>query len=158
MGLSNDNPSRAGALPFPKAIRLQMTLLQLQGNDVNFSLTSSSPGVVVSGTPPKINLVGIRQPVLLRIELVGSVAEEGDARFLDNPHDAMHFGHGHAPPTGPGTAGGMFVPLTVSDDGRELTFLARNPGNGEDYRAKFNYTHEANSRASASGGPIIIND
>jgi hypothetical protein len=158
MGLNNDNPSRPGALPFPKAITLQMTLLQLQGNDVGFSLASGSPGVVVPGVPPKINLAGIRQPVLLTIELVGAAVEKADVRFLANPHDAMHFGHGHTPPTGPGTAGGMFNPLTVSDDGRELSFLARNPGDGEDYRANFNYTYESNSRASASGGPIIIND
>ena len=68
--LSNPTPSRPGALPFPKALKIQMTLLQMQGSDVDFELGSSTPGVVVPGDPPKISLVGIRQPVLITIQLV----------------------------------------------------------------------------------------
>ena len=158
--LSNPTPSRPGALPFPQALKIQMTLLQVQGSDVNFELASSTPGVIVPGDPPKISLVGIRQPVLITIQLVGDAVQAMDVHLHGNPFDAMSFAKGVTLPTGPGnTANGMFMPLTVSADGRELTFLAANTGDGEDYRAKFHYTFSENSQtAAASGGPIIIND
>ena len=154
------NPSRLGALPFPKALKLEMTLQQPLENDDSFTLTSSIPGVVIPGQPPKISLIGFRQPVLITITLVGGTVPGMDVRFVGaNPYDAMHFGKGNSVPTGPGTADGMFLPLPVSPDGRELTFLAANTGDGLNYRAKFNYTFASGStRASASGGPIIIND
>lgn len=155
----NPNPSRPGALPFPKALKFEMALQQPQENDDSFTLNSSTPGVVIPGQPPKISLIGIHQPILITIRLVGETVQEMDVRFVDgNPYDAMHFGKGNGVPQGPGTADGMFLPLPVSPDGRELTFLAANTGDGLNYRAKFNYTYEGNSRASASGGPIIIND
>jgi hypothetical protein len=154
----NDNPSRPGALAFPKALKIEMTLLQLQGSDVDFNLSSTTPGIVVPGEPPRISLVGIKQPVLLTVQLVAT--EEADAHFHDDPFDAMSFAKGVALPPGLGhTASGMFMPLTVSADGKELTFLAANTGNGDEYRARFEYKATVNGQLLAgNGGPIIIND
>lgn len=150
--MSIESPSRAGALPFPTAVRIQMTLSAGSGSDVPFQLASTRPGIVMPGNPPSINLDGIRQQVLITIELVGSP----DIHFPANPHDAAWFASGTTFPTTPGNGGGMFRPLATSHDHKELTFLAVNPGDGGTFRARFNFSSDL--AVAVSGGPIIIND
>lgn len=157
MTSSNPNPSRPGAKAFPKWLRIEMAPLQTEGNDIAFTLASGTAGLVTSDQPQRISLVGIKQPVLLTIRLVGSNA--GGMLFHDDPFQAMSFAKGVVLPPGPGnTASGMFSPLGVSPDRLEVTFLAANPGDGQDYRAKFTLTAGTSLTALASGGPIIIND
>lgn len=154
----NANPSRAGAKAYPMLATIDMTLLSDDGGELDFTLASTPPGLVQPGTPPVISFVGIRQPVLVQLRLVGAFVQEKDIRFVPDPQDAAWFAPGTAPPTGRGTAGGMFKPRALSSDRRELLFRAANPGDGGTYRAQFNFDGSSTTAAARHGGPIIIND
>ncbi len=147
--------ARASAPPL--ALPIQMTLHDTDDAEAAFDLSSPRPGVVEPGTPPAIRLTGIHQPVMITIRLVGDYVDASGARFPANPRDAAWFGRGTALPPAPGTAGDMFRPIAVSRDGRELTFLAVNPGDGGRYRVRLHFGSTL-SAAARSGGPIIIND
>lgn len=155
MATEPQRAARASAPPL--ALLLQMTLRDTDDTEAAFDLASSRPGVVEPGTPPAIRLTGIHQPVMITIRLEGDFVASSGARFPADPRDAAWFGRGTALPSAPGTAGDMFRPLSVSGDGRELTFLAANPGDGARYRARLHFGPTL-SAAARSGGPIIIND
>jgi hypothetical protein len=153
----NSNGSRPDAKAYPTLARVAMTLLDTEDQEFAFTLASPRPGLVDAGPPPRIRLGGIRQPVLILFELTGTFAEESGARFPPDPHDAAWFGPGETLPQNPGTAAGMFRPLAVSADGKELLVFAMNAGDGGTYRARFQFGSTL-SAAAKSGGPIIIND
>lgn len=155
MATQTTGGARASAPPL--ALPVQMTLRDTDDAEAAFDLSSTRPGVVEAGTPPAIRLTGIHQPVMIAIQLVGDYVESSGARFPANPRDAAWFGRGTELPATPGTAGDMFRPIAVSRDGRELTFLAVNPGDGGRYRARLHFGPTL-SAAARSGGPIIIND
>lgn len=155
---TNASPSRAGAKAHPLLATIEMELLADQGSDVPFALTSSMPGLIPQGSPTVISLIGIHQPVLVLLRLVGDIVERNGIRFVPDPDDAAWFAPGTGVPQGKGTAGGMFVPRALSPDGRELMFRATNPGDGGTYRARFNFEKTASATTALHGGPIIIND
>jgi hypothetical protein len=153
----NQNPSRPGAQPFAALLTIEMNIQEgTEGGEVPFALASVPPGFVQPGQPPAISLVGLHQAVMVLVKLVGPVVAQKGMRFSPHPHQAAWFGHGGNPPQGPGSAGGMFVPLAVSSDGSELLFKAVNPGDGGEYRARFNF--DTQLATALHGGPIIIND
>ena len=153
----NSSGSRPDAKAYPTLVRVAMALQDTEDQEFAFTLTSPRPELVEAGLPPRIRLAGIRQPVLIMFQLTGTFAEGSGARFPPDPHDAAWFGPGEALPQGPGTAAGMFKPLAVSADGKELLIFAVNAGDGGTYRARFQFGSTL-SAAAKSGGPIIIND
>jgi hypothetical protein len=156
--------SRAGALPYPRAVRLRAQVDRealLSGNLV--LLFDPAGGMVDSSAqPPRISFRGIRQPVWTTVVLYGATVDDLDVRFLPDPYQAASFGAGSGMPPAFGTASGMFKPQTVSADGRELSFVDANIGDGAEYRAVFNTTFQdppgGQTLRAAKGDPIIIND